>query len=456
MAGTDKQQSEETNYSRPDTRADEPATPCKVKDDKEKPPPKKEITIRASLFFDGTGNNRTNVEAWKNDKASVDKWYRPGFKMESYKNDLSNIAKMERYVKQATGFMHHIVRYIEGIGTEDKVSDTVIAGQGMGMLSTGVKGKVEKGVEQLFTDIKGLVGAKETTSITKLKLDAFGFSRGAAAARYFFYNAFIDEEENIMTRLQKEGYSVSGFQAGFAGLFDTVASFGIVHSNDTDDLHLDSVAAVSKVVHLVAYDEHRKNFALTDIRSKHGGLEIELPGVHSDVGGGYADDYEEDNIQILDLDVLWLRDVHKIRFEEERARLIREGWYKPEKGEIKEVNFWNELRVSRQHISNQYSRIPMFVMTHHATNAQILFNNSLMQGQDPIPADLQSMKNWIGIDGKGGWKSHLNDIEFRENRHKYFHYSAFFGSTAGANAPRFVKDEANPGKFVRKREIFPG
>jgi type VI secretion system secreted protein VgrG len=40
-----------------------------------------------------------------------------------------------------------------------------------------------------------------------------------------------------------------------------------------------------QVIQLTARDEKRHNFALNSVRANH--LEIELPGVHSDVGGGY-------------------------------------------------------------------------------------------------------------------------------------------------------------------------
>ena len=53
------------------------------------------------------------------------------------------------------------------------------------------------------------------------------------------------------------------------GLFDTVSSYGKYFSNDVDDLQLKipdgKYPKVDKVVHLVAADEYRALFALTDI-----------------------------------------------------------------------------------------------------------------------------------------------------------------------------------------------
>jgi len=52
-------------------------------------------------------------------------------------------------------------------------------------------------------------------------------------------------------------------------------------------------------VHLTAAHEHRRNFALNSLQSRDGSLpanfrEISLPGVHSDIGGGYGDSQRED------------------------------------------------------------------------------------------------------------------------------------------------------------------
>ena len=51
------------------------------------------------------------------------------------------------------------------------------------------------------------------------------------------------------------------------GLFDTVASFGLIHKNDVSQLNLKMGAKPNKVVHLIASDEYRENFKLTNIDS---------------------------------------------------------------------------------------------------------------------------------------------------------------------------------------------
>ena len=95
----------------------------------------------------------------------------------------------------------------------------------------------------------------------------------------------------------------------FVGLFDTVA--GIVNLKTLDlwagndknfplDIGLDS-RTVDAVVHLTARDEKRENFALNSLRNDKGWLapnfrEIELPGAHSDIGGGYPKLQLENNL----------------------------------------------------------------------------------------------------------------------------------------------------------------
>jgi type VI secretion system secreted protein VgrG len=77
----------------------------------------------------------------------------------------------------------------------------------------------------------------------------------------------------------------------FIGLFDTVASIanpglfdftGANSRNPGVNLRLPDDCA-NKVVHLVARDEIRENFALNSL----GNIDLALPGVHSNLGGGY-------------------------------------------------------------------------------------------------------------------------------------------------------------------------
>ncbi|HSD13894.1 MAG TPA: DUF2235 domain-containing protein [Flavobacterium sp.] len=80
----------------------------------------------------------------------------------------------------------------------------------------------------------------------------------------------------------------------FVGLYDTVSSHGLYHGNDVSDLGLDAIKKAKMVFQISAADEYRENFDLTNIRSAGlRGLELTLPGVHSDIGGSYLGYAEE-------------------------------------------------------------------------------------------------------------------------------------------------------------------
>jgi hypothetical protein len=77
------------------------------------------------LFFDGTGNNRLNTqERLKN--SAIFKDY--GEDDNSYANDESNVSRLQAHVKEgSSGYDHHICLYVEGIGTRDLDSASVLA-----------------------------------------------------------------------------------------------------------------------------------------------------------------------------------------------------------------------------------------------------------------------------------------------------------------------------------------
>ncbi len=190
--------------------------------------------------------------------------------------------------------------YIEGIGTTTGEADSLL-GMAMGRGETGVV----QCVQRAFTDIGGLLnrfrGDNPDCEIVSLTFDAFGFSRGAAAARHFAnlvalggagpLGIAIATARPAFSRLFVDGYQ-RDVHMGFIGLFDTVAStggmsnLGNVRSAEAAGLRLQLPRRLfGKVVHLVARDEYPANFALNSVAPEH--TEIVLPGAHSDIGGGY-------------------------------------------------------------------------------------------------------------------------------------------------------------------------
>ena len=141
--------------------------------------------------------------------------------------------------------------------------------------------------------------AKTDPAIVKeIFVSAFGFSRGAAAARAFA-NWFIALCELDAELSGHSGLTLGGLpvKMDFLGLFDTVASVGLASSalvSHGHDAWADSLRIPAGVActHLVSAHEVRRSFPLDSI-SHHGAMnanckEIVFPGVHSDLGGGYA------------------------------------------------------------------------------------------------------------------------------------------------------------------------
>jgi hypothetical protein len=438
----------------PEPREPEPPEPI-VEEDPEDDPPQARTSVRVSLFFDGTLNNRANTQERE---ANSEIYQRNNGEGSSFENDFTNVSRLEERLIGDDSFDYSYSIYVEGIGTTNLEGDST-RGKALGTGSTGVKAKVRSGVERALNELlAGLreLGISNGEIIERIHVDAFGFSRGAAAARYMVH--FILTENPLKARIEAQGFSVEDLEINFIGLFDTVASYGLRHSNDTADLSLDAIRVAKKVVQLAAAEEHRKNFRLTDITSAVGagvGVEIYLPGVHSDVGGGYVDPSEEVDLQILDFDRLFSTAALRARFQREREWLIDSGWYLP--AEIAEVNFWNELKVTRRGILNHYNRIPLHHMANFAAETGLRFEP--VDEPWPIPPELSEVRDIIDAhvaDHVAGtitsnadhWINMRGDT-FKRLRHDYLHFSAYYGSTMGAHAPQFSDGGAMRGRRER-------
>ncbi|EJM90969.1 MULTISPECIES: type VI secretion system tip protein TssI/VgrG [unclassified Pseudomonas] len=281
------------------------------------------ITLRIGVFFDGTGNNKANSE-------TVAACYAPDAKLEeaaeevqkycaaygydgngsspdnSYGNDVSNIVRLyklyedrvdETLLPEAT--KTSIAVYVEGIGTTSGGEDSRYS-QATGRGETGVAARVEQSPALIMEQLRRLDEKNPGMKIDRIEFDIFGFSRGAAAARHFA-NEVLKGERNVLAASLPAGSPIlsSDFNwrlktdvtINFIGLFDTVASIanpwvldfnGGNSRNPFLNLRLPDDCA-KKVVHLVARDEIRENFALNSL----GDTDLVLPGVHSDLGGGY-------------------------------------------------------------------------------------------------------------------------------------------------------------------------
>lgn len=350
------------------------------KSEKEKAEEKKEgVTLYVSLFFDGTLNNSynttlritaNNVLAKKRqnpnylpsegEEGQLDAYEDVG-DSDSYANYYSNVALLSYLNKKRIPSKQQVSVYVEGAGTdfEEETDDNnkrevtykgdSTLGYSTGTGDTGIPDKVQKGIDKVRKQIKeGKIYKPKRQFIAEIKVDVFGFSRGAAEARHF-----ISRRNELSEWPDQQPARVS---VQFAGLFDTVSSYGRDFLDDVGQLKLAVGGQARKVVHLVAGDEYRANFASTNIRSSiaaNVGYELVLPGVHSDVGGGYAE---------VELEK------HEFYRPHELRRFIGEGWFRQDPDRRKnqviattdedgEFHAWTQRKVYYQ-----YQLIPLAIM----------------------------------------------------------------------------------------------
>lgn len=408
---------------------------------------KKVVRVRCSLFFDGTQNNRINIE--EREKNTRIYQERSNKKDDSYVSGRTNIALMEPWIQTiTTGADITIKAYVEGPGTTNFESDS-LAGLGLGIGDTGVKKKVEKGIVDICNQFIRL-GKSRIGIIEKLTLDVFGFSRGAACARFAVWELLKHGDRPIHERLRDAGFEISesSVEVDFVGLYDTVSSHGVSFANDTKALRLDSIQGALRTVHLVAADEYRKKFQLTNIRSAGTkGTELYLPGSHSDIGGGYLRKIDEDFI---------LRIGRQAEVSSDRSELVSAGWFRdPELTEsVFAYTEWGApmlfaLRAQRKGVRYEYSRIPLKIMCRFARKNGLKIGSSLDSESSAIieSANLTELEDKISEYVGSTQNSRVDDWNqdpiVLSIRHDFLHFSATGGFV---NEPRFRNGRRNRGK----------
>jgi hypothetical protein len=391
---------------------------------------KTKVKVRVSLFYDGTANNRKNT--W-NRLQNNDIYKKYGEDDNSYGNDYSNVSRLQEYVQEGCpGYDYHVSVYVDGIGTIDDKADETIRGQGLGMFSTGVKGKTDKGIRMALSSLLEVLPAN--VDINRLSLDTFGFSRGAAAARYCVHRALHDEDGGLFgsdwhglpTLLEAAGHSVDSYDVIAVGLWDTVSSYGLNHTNDVAQLKLNAISCAKAVLHLAAANEYRVNFSLTTIDSAGGrGRQFYLPGAHADVGGCYVHlDFETKVI------IEGAPAPHIARF------LLEGGWYLKE-----ELTYTQQLikqghhphvdrsvSVSRYLISQEYSYIPLGIMARFAEEHELNVNHAMYKQYKPkfVPEEIRNrIDAYVAAEAASvpeDWAD--NDPVTQKFRHDYLHVSS--------------------------------
>ena len=275
--------------------------------------------VHISVFFDGTGNNKDADEDKK-------KWSNPA--------RLWRTATQYVIDSESKGNKSNYAIYVSGVGTkfngELSIFEKPIAhiqdkyGLGAGLGAGGTR-RLDYGEDQLndalkqvmiFNAKKAEINVGEYANkkkeysfaevekslsqhrlIKKINISTFGFSRGAALARAFT-NQFMWECEPDCNGLTY-GSGKYPIEFKFMGLYDTVASFGLPATNLNNNLTFEGRdmvidERVKMCVHHIAGNELRFAFPVDLIHKENGGIansnwkEIVYPGMHSDVGGGYA------------------------------------------------------------------------------------------------------------------------------------------------------------------------
>jgi hypothetical protein len=358
-----------------------------------------DVTI--GVFFDGTSNNRENIEGRRKNPN-----LKTGIGNVSFGNDNTNVDKLEKAYPYKP-LNHYYSIYVEGIGTKnpEKKKNGSLSyygdfskGQGYGTGDTGLFEKVEKGC----FDIVRKLNKEDERNISTLYIDVFGFSRGAAAARIF-----VNELYKIKNPKDNDSYNLGylgkafkeldykvkpiRIKIRFLGLYDTVSSYdGNVYDDITKDKVPLHIPTVGFTVHLTAEDEHRKMFPLTSIASAGGNSkELTLPGVHSDIGGGYKN-LTKDNADKGEI-VILTESSSNIKIEKQRA--LEHGWYNEH--QLNEQSSY--LKGTRKNLSNQYSLVILHLMAEFGNRKYKIpwEYKKVLDKEYKIPSTLNAVKERI-------------------------------------------------------------
>ena len=287
--------------------------------------------LHISLFFDGTGNNEKNdtntakpphptniaklYHATPQDRDSgYYNYYMPGVGTPFPKigepdydgRGLANALGGENRINWALlRLVDALIHTLTGGSLDDEVARKELVSM---TAHLPFSGEVPRRlvINRLLSPLSRRVGYHRPT-LLGIKLFVYGFSRGAAEARTFvnWLTQLSPPQENgqyppVITLL---GLPVT---VEFLGIFDTVPSVGLPnlvpgfngHQGWSDNTqHLPDEAAfprfVKRCVHLVSAHEQRQCFPLDSVRRADGrypacATEVIYPGVHSDLGGGYA------------------------------------------------------------------------------------------------------------------------------------------------------------------------
>lgn len=404
-------------------------------------------TLTINLFFDGTKNNFYNIrdKAYFTKRINSDK-----DAYESYLNNYSNVANLYRFIKKEVVSGNILNIYMEGIGTENAVlnngrlvssgKEDSTRGFAYGSGSTGIKIRATEACQKITA-----IAKEKKIRVNHLRINLFGFSRGAATARHFMH--LIKTKPQLLSAWKLTSRQI---RFGFVGLFDTVSSFQTIDSsvvlrgagnvaispnfdNDVGELGLDFRALddddkkITKIIHIMAMDEYRKYFSVTSIDSAikgRYGIEVLLNGAHSDIGGGYhnntSDFYEVDGAKTQLKD--WF---------------IQQGYYKAEQVQlVQRVGLPDYYRLSRSDIKHDIYKIALQIMLKFAQSPKYVGLPFISMGDNTKQDEFikkvmgQYPQQVFDFAERGNWGRFQNlqldkgSDNLKTLRNKYVHWSA--------------------------------
>ncbi|HEX9796182.1 MAG TPA: DUF2235 domain-containing protein [Anaerolineales bacterium] len=432
------------------------------------------ITLRVGFFFDGTGDNAANVARGEQCRANQLGYdaaderalleYCPPHQMDpmsSYGRQRTNVARLyDLYRNDADRPLGKTDReavlrvYVEGVGTKTEQPDQQFPDMALGKGETGVVAKVESAAGSFMAQLDLFIQSSPNLDISKIEVDVFGFSRGAAAARHFV-NDLRNGASSLLAEALTSGAAplVEGFawrfghdvQVNLVGLFDTVAAIGglsdgwDVNDDQNGDLKLHLAPdSAKRVIHLVAGDEYRHNFSLNS--SQPNFAEIVLPGAHGDIGGSYPQEAEEklfltrpfrdevDNRLANEESLAWKQASQALASWWQRGLIdlarpngkLYIDWRQVRSTEspIRRKVIYAQVKLDRR-VRGEYGRIPLRIMHALAQEAGAPFRPIPNTSELRLPAELIPIADKLMTYAQG--KARLN-LEFEEQDLLYAHF----------------------------------
>ena len=465
------------------------------------------ITLRLGLFFDGTADNAQNVQLGAQCQAGE-----LGYSAEDQQAMLMRCRDFQRdprssYGRQPTNIwrLFNLYRdelqqpldraagevalriYAPGVGTRTNEPDATFPDMALGTGERGVEAQTSFAARETLKRIRQLAGNNPALQIACVKVDLFGFSRGAAAARHFL-NDLARDTKSLLAQALHAGKAPlapgfrwqigDGVQVGVLGLFDTVAAIGSladgwdVHDarNGGLDLYL-APGCAERVIHLVAADERRHNFSLNSVEP--GFRDAYLPGAHGDLGGNYPALMEE---RLL-LTPPYVSEVDKERPDEEtdayrQAAVALEHWLqyglidprqpngrlyvdcysiRSTESPLRRKNVYAQVRLERQ-VRGEYGRIPLRIMHALAVRAGSPFDPIPMTQEFQLPSVLYPIYQKLLQTAEQGRAIALEPTEQELLWAHYIHQSDnwnVYPGMSGGLKVQFVDRPAAPGERAR-------